>query len=120
MPDSSLPAIFAFAFVISIGAVVSPGPVSAAILSETPRKGWRVGPLVATGHVLLELFFILLISFGLSTGLAEGGVQKVISIGGALLLSYMGGTYLLMALRGRAKLPPEEEIHSHRKTAFHD
>ena len=106
MPHSSLWAIFSFAFAVSIGAVVSPGPVSAAILSETPRKGWKVGPLIATGHIFLELILILLISFGLSTGLAKGSVQNTISIGGALLLFYMGGSYLVMVLRGKAKLPP--------------
>jgi len=109
MPHSSLLAIFSFAFAVSIGAVISPGPVSAAIISETPRQGWKVGPLIATGHVLLELIFILLISLGLSTGLAKGGVQNAISVGGALLLFYMGGSYLSMVFRGKAKLPPPDQ-----------
>jgi threonine/homoserine/homoserine lactone efflux protein len=112
MPHSSLLAIFTFAFAVSIGAVVSPGPVSAAIISESPRKGWKVGPLVATGHVLLELIFIILISMGLSAGLAQGGVQNIISIGGAILLFYMGGSYLAMVFRGKAKLPPPEKTET--------
>ena len=112
MPQSSLLAIFSFAFAVSIGAVISPGPVSAAIVTEAPRKGWRTGPLIATGHILLELIFIAAISLGLSTGLAKGEIQRAIALGGSLLLFYMGGSYLAMALQGKAKLPepnPEEQ-----------
>ena len=112
MPQSSLLAIFTFAFAVSIGAVISPGPVSAAIVTEAPRKGWRAGPLIATGHILLELIFIAAISLGLSTGLAKGEIQRAIALGGSLLLFYMGGSYLAMALQGKAKLPepnPEEQ-----------
>jgi threonine/homoserine/homoserine lactone efflux protein len=105
MPDASPFAVFLFACAISLGAVVSPGPVSAAIISEAPRKGWRVGPLIATGHVLLEMIFILLICLGLSTGLAKGGIQRVIAIVGSLLLFYMGGSYIALVLRGKARLP---------------
>ncbi len=64
MPTSSLLEILAFAFAVSIGAVISPGPVTAAIVSEAPRRGWRVGPLIATGHIALELVFISLITGG--------------------------------------------------------
>jgi threonine/homoserine/homoserine lactone efflux protein len=112
MPQSSLLAIFSFAFAVSIGAVISPGPVSAAIVTEAPRKGWRAGPLIATGHILLELIFIAAISLGLSTGLAKGENQRAIALGGSLLLFYMGGSYLAMAFQGKAKLPepnPEEQ-----------
>jgi threonine/homoserine/homoserine lactone efflux protein len=105
MMQSSLLEIFIFAFAVSIGAVVSPGPVSAAIITETPRKGWRAGPLIATGHILLELIFIGLISIGLSTVLASDEIQRVIAIGGSLLLFYMGGNYLALVFRKKAKLP---------------
>lgn len=119
MQQPSLWIIFSFAFAVSIGAVVSPGPVSAAIITETPRQGWRAGPLIATGHVLLELIFILLISFGLSTGLAGSGIQNVIAIGGGLLLLYMGGSYIVLVLRGKAKLPtPDLERSSARKSGL--
>lgn len=119
MPQSSLLAIFSFAFAVSIGAVVSPGPVSAAIVTEAPRRGWRVGPLIATGHILLELLFIAAISLGLSTGLAKGEIQRGIALGGSILLFYMGGSYLAMALRGKAKLPePNAEPTSTRTSGL--
>ena len=105
MMQPSLLEIFTFAFAVSIGAVVSPGPVSAAIITETPRRGWKAGPLIATGHILLELIFIGLISIGLSSVLASDEIQRVIAIGGSLLLFYMGGSYLALVLRKKAKLP---------------
>lgn len=71
MPTNSLLEVFVFAFVVSFGAVISPGPVSAMIVTEAPRQGWRIGPLVACGHTLLELLMVLLITFGLSVGMAR-------------------------------------------------
>ena len=105
MPSSSIFAIIGFAFAVSIGAVVSPGPVSAAIVSEAPRRGWRVGPLIATGHVALELILISLIGLGLTAILASAIVQKVIALAGGVLLLYMGANYIWSGYKGTIKLP---------------
>lgn len=105
MPDQSLITVFLFAIAVSIGAVVSPGPVSAAIVSESPRSGWRVGPIVTTGHALLELIMVILIGIGLAAGLASPGIQRGIALGGGSLLILLGGSYLASAWRGRMKLP---------------
>jgi threonine/homoserine/homoserine lactone efflux protein len=105
VPDQSLIAVFLFAIAVSIGAVVSPGPVSAAIVSESPRSGWRVGPIVTTGHVALELIMVILIGIGLAAGLASPGIQRAIAFGGGLLLIVLGGTYLFSAWKGRMRLP---------------
>lgn len=104
MPSTSLLAVFTFTFAISIAAVISPGPVTAAIFTETPRRGWRVGPLIATGHILLELLVVVLISLGLSSGLAQGNVRIVIAVGGGVLLLYMGGSYLWSLAKGNISL----------------
>lgn len=104
MPTTSLLAVFTFTFVISIAAVISPGPLTAAILTETPKRGWRVGPLIATGHVLLELLVVILIGVGLSSGMAQNKFQVAIAIGGGLLLFYMGGSYLWSLYRGKIRL----------------
>lgn len=108
MPTSTLLAIFVFAFAISIGAVVSPGPVTAAIVSEAPRRGWRVGPLIATGHIALEFVFIILIAIGLSAVLANPSIQQIIAIAGSILLLYMGISYIWSVLKGRASLPESD------------
>ncbi|MFZ6029329.1 MAG: LysE family transporter [Chloroflexota bacterium] len=108
MLPTSLFAIFAFSFSMALAAVASPGPISTAIVSQTPRQGWKVGPLVATGHALMELGIILLISLGLS-GLTHPGVQIAVAwIGGGLLL-WMGGVTLWETLRGKVRLPRPED-----------
>lgn len=105
MPTHSLLAVYLFAFVVSFGAVISPGPVSAAIISESPRLGWRVGPLVATAHVALEAVIVVLIGFGLAAGMASGWLRDAIAIGGGLMLLYIGASYLLGVWRGSIHLP---------------
>ncbi|HEX9796172.1 MAG TPA: LysE family transporter [Anaerolineales bacterium] len=105
MPTDSPLAVFLFAFGVSIGAVISPGPVSAAIISESPRQGWRVGPLVAAAHVGLEAVVVLLISLGLASGMATPAIQRSVALGGGLLLLFIGGSYLVGVWRGRLRLP---------------
>ena len=53
MTNDSFIAVFLFSFGMAIGAVLSPGPVTTAIISQTPRLGWVTGPLVSIGHALL-------------------------------------------------------------------
>lgn len=110
MPSSSLAAVFIFSFALAIGAVVSPGPVSAAIVSQSPRNGWLVGPLVATGHSFLELMIVLLIAFGLSSGLADPGIQTWIAILGGILLIWMGGNMFWDSWRGKTRLPDQDAM----------
>lgn len=109
MPSSSLLGVYVFAFVVSIGAVISPGPVSAAIVSESPRQGWRVGPLIAGGHVFLELLVIIMITFGLSTFLARNEIQIAIALGGSFLLFFMGGSYIWSVWKGSIQLPEQNQ-----------
>jgi threonine/homoserine/homoserine lactone efflux protein len=104
-PSLSLPAIFAFSFLVGMGAVVSPGPVSTTIVSQSPRSGWLVGHLVAVGHSILELLIVVLITLGLGAGLAHPGVQTVIALLGGVLLAWMGGSLVWSAWRGRIHLP---------------
>jgi threonine/homoserine/homoserine lactone efflux protein len=105
LPTTSLLAVFLFSFVVGFGAVISPGPVSAAIVSQSPQRGWFTGTLVATGHSFLELLIVLLIAFGLSAGMARPEVQTVIAILGGVLLLWMGGKMALDAWRGVTHLP---------------
>ena len=117
MPTDSLAAVFLFSFLASFGAVVSPGPVSAAIVTESPRQGWRVGPLIAAGHTGLEFLMVMLISGGLAAGMAGPLVQRLISFGGGLLLLFIGGGYLIQSIRGTIHLPQENLDSPPRSTA---
>jgi threonine/homoserine/homoserine lactone efflux protein len=114
MPNDSLPAIFIFSFLVSIGAVVSPGPVMAAIVSESPRQGWRVGPLVALGHSFLELIVVILLGMGLMMGLASPLARRIIAIAGGILLLFIGMSYLLAVVRGTMRLPQGQSSSNER------
>lgn len=117
MPTDSLLAVFGFSVAVSIGAVVSPGPVSAAIITESPRYGWRVGPLVASAHTLLELLLVILIGLGLSAGLASPGVSRMIAVGGGVVLIGIGLGYVLGVLRGKMHLPKADLNQTPRSTS---
>lgn len=105
MPTQSPFAVFLFSFGVSFGAVISPGPVSAAIVTESPRQGWLVGPLVATAHILLEAVIVILINFGLTAGMTDPAVENALALAGGLLLLFIGGRYLLGVWRGNLHLP---------------
>jgi threonine/homoserine/homoserine lactone efflux protein len=117
MPTDSLLAVFGFSVAVSIGAVISPGPVSAAIITEAPRHGWRVGPLVASAHSLLELVIVVLIGFGLSSGLASPGISRVIALGGGIVLLGIGAGYIIGVFRGRMRLPRRDDSQPPRTTS---
>lgn len=102
---SSLLSVFIFSFVTGMGAVISPGPVSTAIVSQAPRRGWMVGPLLATGHSFLELLLLVIIVVGLGAGLARPGIQTGIAILGGFLLVFMGLSMLWDVWRRKIHLP---------------
>ena len=107
MPTNSFTAVFLFSFSLAIGAVLAPGPVTTAIISQSPRLGWVTGLLVSIGHALLELVIVVLITLGLSGVLGASSVQIAIALLGGLLLLYMGGSMLIGAAKGKMKLPEE-------------
>lgn len=105
MPTDSFIAVFLFSFSMAIGAVLTPGPVTTAIISQSPRLGWVTGLLVSIGHALTELVIVVLITLGLSSVLGAPSVEIAIALLGGLLLLYMGGSMLIGAAKGKMKLP---------------
>ena len=112
LPTTSILAVFGFSFLVALGAVISPGPVSTTIVSQTPRQGWLTGPLVATGHILLELVLVALIVMGLGVFLANPFARYAIGLSGGLLLLWMGGTMISDTWRGRIHLPGQTSEES--------
>ncbi len=104
--------IFQFSLLVSFAAVISPGPVTAAILSEAPRKGWRSGPLIAFGHSALELAILILISFGLTVVMQTTMALVAISIGGSLILFWIGSSYILTVWKKDVQFPQPGRTHS--------
>ncbi len=117
MAVDDLFSIFEFSLLISFAAVISPGPVTAAILTEAPRKGWRSGPLIACGHAVLELAILILISFGLSVVMRTTTVLAAISIGGSLILFWIGGSYILAVWKNDVELPQSSQVAARKSTS---
>jgi threonine/homoserine/homoserine lactone efflux protein len=97
--------LFAWSFGIAIGPVISPGPVSAAVVTEGARRGFRVGPLVATGHALTELLMVGALALGMGEVMKRPLLAAAIGILGGLFLLWMGGTMAWGAVRDRPRLP---------------
>jgi threonine/homoserine/homoserine lactone efflux protein len=112
MPPSteSFLGLMAFSFLVSLAAVVSPGPVTAAIVSEAPRRGWRAGTGIAVGHVALELVLVALIGLGLAATMASAALRQTLALVGGVVLLLMGGSYLLGAWNGSIRLPSPNAI----------
>lgn len=100
---------FLFSFALAIGAVISPGPVSATVVSQSPNRGWIVGPLISSGHAALELLIVCLITFGLAQTLQQTLIHTTIAILGGVLLIWMGSHFTLGAVSGRLHLPTKLE-----------
>ena len=107
MLPTTITGVILFSFAVGFGAVISPGPVSTAIVTQAPRHGWRTGPLVSVGHSLMEFILVVLITLGLGSILAHTPIQTAIALLGGLLLAWMGAGMLWNSLRGRARLPVE-------------
>jgi len=97
--------LMAFALAVSAAAVVSPGPVTAAIVSEAPRRGWRAGALIAAGHVTLELIMVLLLGWGLAGVLSSEAIKRGLGLAGGVVLLLLGGSYALGAWSRTIRLP---------------
>jgi threonine/homoserine/homoserine lactone efflux protein len=103
----ALLAIFGSSFLISLSGALMPGPLFTLSVRETLRRGFWVGPLLATGHALIELALVVALALGLSEFLAEGKGTAVIAMLGGLFLIWMGYEMLRTAPRQELRLAPQ-------------
>ena len=95
----ALLAIFGSSFLISLSGALMPGPLFTLSVRETLRRGFWVGPLLATGHALIELALVVGLALGLSEFLGEGTGTAIIAMLGGLFLIWMGYEMLRTAPR---------------------
>ncbi len=104
----ALLAIFGSSFLISLSGALMPGPLFTLSVRETLRRGFWVGPLLATGHALIELVLVVGLALGLSQFLGEGkGTATIAMLGGAFLI-WMGYEMLRTAPRQELRLAPNK------------
>jgi len=69
------------------GALV-PGPILFATIVTSMKKGWISGPLVVSGHALVEVLLFIFIVAGFSTLETQGAILWISVIGGAVLVVF--------------------------------
>lgn len=77
-------------FTLALSGALMPGPLLTMTVAEAARRGTRAGPLVITGHALLELLLVIAVIKGLGPYLKQPPVIGTISLVGGLLLLLMG------------------------------
>jgi len=100
----SLLQIWVAAFLIGFSGAVTPGPVLGVVVGESPRKGAVTGPLVVTGHMIVEFMLLLSLYFGLSRFIRNPAFPKWIAIGGGVILAWLGVGMSMELIRDRARL----------------
>lgn len=78
--------IMLYSFLIGFSGSITPGPVLAAVIKETPQRGWKTGPLVVFGHAIVEFALIVGLILGLDLILQSTLAELIISIIGGILL----------------------------------
>ena len=97
-----LGAIFGGSFVLALSGALMPGPLLTITIVESARRGFIAGPLLITGHALLELALIVAVIQGLGPFLERPLVMGTIALAGGTILLWMGSGMIRTA--GRVSL----------------
>ena len=74
-------------FVIGLTGALAPGPTLVATINASIAGDWTTGLKVSFGHVIVELFLVILILLGLST-VAVPYTSAIAGIGGIALIAF--------------------------------
>jgi threonine/homoserine/homoserine lactone efflux protein len=83
-------AILGTSFVVALSGALMPGPLLTVTVAEAAKRGFSVGPLLITGHALLELALVAAIMLGLGPFLKMNLVMGVIALFGGGMLMWLG------------------------------
>ena len=56
--------LFSNSFLVGFSGAMMPGPLLTVGIAETPRSGWRTGPIISIGHAIAEVVVVVLLSAG--------------------------------------------------------
>lgn len=91
-------------FVMGLSGAMMPGPMLAADIEGSLRKGFWAGPAVVGGHVLLEVLLLGLLFVGFKDVLLNPWVGGFIGLLGGAYLAWMGYGMIKSAVRGEISL----------------
>jgi len=87
---AALAGIGTTSFILALSGALMPGPLFTVTVAEAARRGAHIGPLVITGHALLELLMMLALLAGLGPLLSAGPVVAGVAFLGGGMLLWMG------------------------------
>jgi threonine/homoserine/homoserine lactone efflux protein len=79
--------MFLLGFVLGLTGALAPGPTLIATINASIAGDWTTGLKVSLGHVIVELFLVTLILFGLAT-VALPYASVIAGIGGIALVAF--------------------------------
>ena len=85
----TLPSLFISSFLIALSGAMMPGPLLTATISESVKRGPVAGPLIMSGHLLLEGALVAALIAGIAPLLQRDLFFILVSFGGALILAWM-------------------------------
>ncbi len=85
-----LVALFFLSFGVGFSGAMMPGPVLAVSIAETPKTGWKTGPIISIGHAIAEIAVVVILSLGLVTISEDSIIPSIIGIVGGVALILMG------------------------------
>jgi len=81
--------IFVSSFIIALSGAMMPGPLLTVTIGESSRRGFMAGPLLITGHAILELLLLAALLLGLAPWLQRPVVFAATALTGSLILLCM-------------------------------
>ncbi len=88
---------------VGFSGAVMPGPMLAVGIAETPRHGWRTGPIISVGHAIAEVAVVAVLVVGFASIAEKPIVRAVIGIVGGVALILMGGSMAWEAVKKGVK-----------------
>lgn len=104
--------LFFLSFGVGFSGAMMPGPMLAVSIAETPRSGWKTGPIISIGHAIAEIAVVIILSLGLVT-ISEGSIiPNIIGIVGGVALILMGFMMGIDIIRGGISYETGEKASS--------
>jgi threonine/homoserine/homoserine lactone efflux protein len=107
-------AIFFSSVLLGYSGAMMPGPLLTYDIERSLKRGWKAGMLVPLGHVLFEIFIVLLLVLGMGSLLNHPWPKIVILFVGGLVLLWFGFDMVRSAIKGNLSVSIKENTERKR------
>ena len=94
-------ALFINSFFIGFSGAVMPGPLLTVGIAETPRHGWKTGPVISVGHAVAEIGVVIVLALGVAAIASHPMITRTIAVVGGIALLLMGAMMIYDNLKNR-------------------